>query len=86
MGAAPLAQEQVLDHLLADAVREGNVGLSGQSDPAWTASLEGAACRARSGSTWLIVSSSLPRVHQALAGSDAFLSRLEGEAWLHFAF
>jgi hypothetical protein len=86
MGAAPLAQEQVLDHLFADAVREGNVGLSGQSDPAWTASLEGAGCRARSGSTWLIVSSSLPRVRQALAGSDAFLSRLEGEAWLHFAF
>jgi len=86
MGAGPLAQGRVLDHLFADAVHEGNVGLSGQSDPAWTVSLDGAGCRARAGSTWLLVYTSHPRIEQALGGSEAFLSRLEGEAWLHFGF
>jgi hypothetical protein len=86
MGSAPSSQRQVLDHLFADAVREGNVGLSGQSDPAWTNALAAASCKARPGRTWLLVYTANPRVKRALAGSDAFLSRLEGEAWLHFGF
>ncbi len=86
IGSAPTSQRKVLDHLFADAMREGNVGLSGQSDPTWTDALDAASCKARPGRTWLLVYTSNPRVKRALAGSDAFLSRLEGEAWLHFGF
>jgi hypothetical protein len=86
LGAAPSEQGRVLHHLFADAVREGNVGLSGQSDPAGTESRDRVGCMARAGSTWLLVYASDPRVEQALGGSNAFLSRLEGEAWLHFGF
>jgi hypothetical protein len=86
MGSAPASRQQVLDHLFADAVREGNVGLSGQSDPIWDNALEAASCRTRPGRTWLLLYTANPRVERALAGADAFVSRLEGEAWLHFGF
>lgn len=86
IGSAPAAQRKVLDHLFSDAVQAGNVGLSGQSDPAWARALEAASCRRRPGRTWLLAYTSNPRVKRALGGSDAFLSRMEGEAWLHFGF
>lgn len=86
LGAAPGAQETVLDHLFADASREGDVALSGQSDPGWTEALSAASCGTRPGSTWMLLHTANPRVAQALGTSDAFLSRLEGEAWLHFGY
>jgi hypothetical protein len=86
LGSAPASQRQVLDHLFSDAVAEGNVGLSGQSDPSWTRALAGSSCRTRPGRTWLLVYTADPGVTDALTGTDAFLSRMEGEAWLHFGF
>lgn len=86
LGAAPGSRRLVLDHLFASAVREGNVGLSGQTDPAWTEALAASSCLTRPGSTWMLLSTSHPTVKDALVGSDAFLSRLEGEAWLHYSY
>jgi hypothetical protein len=86
LGAAPGAQAAVLDHLFADASREGDVAVSGQSDPAWSDALSAASCRRRPGSTSLLLHTANPRIAQALGTADAFLSRLEGEAWLHFGY
>lgn len=84
LGAAPGAHARVLDHLFASGAHEGNVGLSGQSDPAWNDALEEASCAFRPGSSWFLVHTSNPEIERALNGPDAFISRLEGEAWLHF--
>jgi len=84
LGAAPGAHARVLDHLFASGAREGNVGLSGQSDPAWNDAFEKASCIIRPGSSWFLMHTSNPEAERALTGPDAFLSRLEGEAWLHF--
>ncbi len=86
LGATPDSRRRVLDHLFADALRQGNAGVSGQTDPAWTRDLKQASCIIRSGSTWLIMHTSNPEIRRALATSDAFLTRLESEAWLHFAY
>ncbi len=86
LGAAPDAQESVLEHLFADALDEGNVALTGQSDPAWSAAFKATSCRIRPGRTWMLLHTSNPRVQQAFSTSDVFLSRLEGEGWLHFGY
>lgn len=86
LGAAPGAQRAVLDHLFADASREGDVALSGQSDPAWADALSASSCRRRPGRTWMLLHTANPRVTQVLGTPNAFLSRLEGEAWLHFGY
>ena len=86
LGAAPEAQERVLAHLFADALEEGNVALTGQSDPAWSSAFEATSCRIRPGRTWMLLHTSNRRVEQAFATSDVFLSRLEGEGWLHFGY
>jgi hypothetical protein len=86
LGAAPAARSIVLDHLFADASREGNAGLSGQIDPGWLHDLEATSCRLRPGRTWLVVHTSNPDIERTLATPDAFVTRLESEAWLHFGY
>lgn len=86
LGADPAAQERVLEHLFADALSEGNVAVTGQSDPAWSAAFKATSCRIRPGRTWMLLQTSNRRIEHAFATSNAFLSRLEGEAWLHFGY
>jgi hypothetical protein len=86
LGAAPGDQSVVLDHLFADAVRRRNVGLSGQTDPAWTLAFDDASCLIRPGRTWLLMDTSQRPIERAFATSNAFLTRLEGEAWLHYGY
>lgn len=86
LGADPQAQERVLEHLFADALNEGNVAVTGQSDPAWSEALKATSCRIRPGRTWMLLQTSNRRVEHAFATSNVFLSRLEGEGWLHFGY
>ncbi|MEX2471159.1 MAG: hypothetical protein WEA34_03210 [Gemmatimonadota bacterium] len=86
LGADPTAQERVLEHLFADALSEGNVAVTGQSDPAWSAAFKATSCRIRPGRTWMLLQTSNRRIEHAFATSNVFLSRLEGEAWLHFGY
>jgi hypothetical protein len=86
LGAGPNAQEQVLEQLFADALNEGNVAVTGQSDPAWSSAFKATSCRIRPGRTWMLLQTSDPRIERAFATSDVFLSRLEGEGWLHFGY
>lgn len=86
LGAAPKAQEQVLKHLFANARSEGNVAVTGQSDPAWSSAFKATSCRIRPGRTWMLLQTSNRRVEHAFATSNVFLSRLEGEGWLHFGY
>lgn len=86
LGADPAAQEQVLEHLFADALSEGNVAVTGQSDPAWSAAFKATSCRVRPGRTWMLLQTSNRRIERAFATSNVFLSRLEGEGWLHFGY
>lgn len=86
LGADPGAQQQVLEHLFADARNEGNVAVTGQSDPAWSSAFKATSCRMRPGRTWMLLQTSNRRVEHAFATSNVFLSRLEGEGWLHFGY
>jgi len=86
LGAAPHAQRQVLQRLFDDAWHDGNVAVSGQSDPAWTSALKEGSCKTRPGRTWVLLRTSNRRVEHALATSNAFLSRLEGEGWMRFGY
>jgi len=86
LGGAPASRSMVLDHLFADAARERNLGLSGQIDPGWLHDLEAASCRLRPGRTWLVVRTSDPEIERTLGTPDAFVTRLESEAWLHFGY
>lgn len=86
LGAAPEAQGQVLEQLFADALHEGNVAVSGQTDPAWSSAFKDASCRIRPGRTWMLLQTSNRRVEHAFTTSNVFLSRLEGEGWLHFGY
>jgi hypothetical protein len=86
LGAAAGFRGRVLDHLFADALREGDVAVSGQSDPAWATALKEASCRTRPGGSWMVLHTANPRIDRVLETSDAFLSRLEGEAWMHFGY
>jgi hypothetical protein len=86
MGAMPSSHRRVLDHLFADAMDEGNLGLSGQADPAWTPHLQRSRCLFRPGRSWLLVHPGDPGLLRVLASPTSFFSRLEGEGWLRFAF
>lgn len=88
MGSLPEAgaRRDVLAHLLSDAANDGNVGVSGASDPAWTSALTAYSCFVREGTTWLMVGSSKAEFRSLLESPRAFFGRLEGEGWLRFAF
>lgn len=77
---------RVLRHLFHDASRHGNHAVTGQSDPAWTDALEAAFCFFREGRSWLIAHAPDDALRQALSSRDAFVTRLETEAWITFAF
>lgn len=86
LGAGAKGQGRVLEHLFSDALNEGNVAVSGQSDPAWSSTFKAASCGTRPGRTSMLLHTSNRRVEKAFASSDVFLSRLEGEGWLHFGY
>jgi len=86
IGADEGQRARVLDHLFHDAWRHGNDGVSGQADPLWNEDLEASTCVFRGGGSWLIAHAPDPALRGMLSTSAAFLSRLETEGWITFAF
>ncbi len=84
LAALPGRYADVLRAARADARRAGAVFLSHRYDPlavdSWTAS--GARLERRG--PWTLVHGRDPRAERAVLVGDAFLTRLEGEAWLSF--
>lgn len=86
LGAEEGQRARVLQHLFHDAWRNDNNAVTGASDPAWVEDLVGASCFFREGQSWLIAYAPDPRTLDAVSSGDAFLTRLESEAWITFAF
>lgn len=86
LGAGEDHRQLVLQHLFHDAWRNGNNAVSGQADPLWVDELEAASCLFYQGSSFLIAHTPDPATRQAISGKDAFMSRLETEAWITFAY
>jgi len=86
LGAQDGRRSQVLRHLFYDAWRDGNNAVTGQADPAWTDDLVAASCFFREGRSWLVAHCPDPTTSRTLSSKDAFMSRLETEAWITFAF
>ncbi len=86
LGAEPGQGARVLRHLFHDAWRHENNAVTGVSDPAWSDDLVAASCFFREGGSWMIAYASDPDIRATLASREAFLSRLETEAWITFAF
>lgn len=86
LGAEEGHRERVLRHLFHDAWKQDNHAVTGQTDPAWTSALEADSCFFREGGSWLIAHAPDDNTRQALSSEDAFMSRLETEAWITFAF
>ena len=85
VGAAPSAGRLVLAHLLEDAKRDGNVGITGAFDPVWADDIGASGCLLGTSESWLMTYAQ-PEIRDALHAGDAFFGRLEGEGWLRFAF
>jgi hypothetical protein len=77
---------RVLEHLFADAEAGGNVAVTGQVDPAWSEAVAASGCLVRPGKSWFLAYATRPGIRHLVDTSRAFLSRLEGEGWLRFAF
>lgn len=86
LGSENGQRERVLDHLFHDAWSQDNHAVTGQADPAWNDALETTSCFFRAGGSWMIAHARDDTTRQALSNGDAFMSRLETEAWITFAF
>lgn len=86
LGAASEARRAVLRHLFAHATAEGNVALTGQSDPEWASVFPSERCLLRPGCSWVLAHGANVEIRRTLASPQAFFSRLEGEGWLRFAY
>lgn len=86
LGAEDGYRGRVLRHLFNDAWRYGNDAVTGQADPAWTNDLIAAACLFTEGRSWMVAHAPDPETRRTVSSGDAFMSRLETEAWITFAF
>lgn len=86
LGSEDGQRERVLNHLFHDAWSLDNHAVTGQADPGWNDALETNCCFFREGSSWLITHARDDTIRRALSNGDAFMSRLETEAWITFAF
>jgi hypothetical protein len=76
--------ERVLQHLLADAWRQGATALRGRVDPHHVQELSDRHCWLRREGPWTLVHSRHPDLLAALESGAAGFSRLDGEWWLRF--
>ncbi|HEU5358565.1 MAG TPA: GNAT family N-acetyltransferase [Gemmatimonadales bacterium] len=84
VAAQPRDRGLVLDAMLEHARQHGVVALAGPLDPG---TIHEAAIRRstlRHEGPWVLFSSQRRDLMQAIAGGDAYLSRLEGEWWMSF--
>lgn len=86
LAAKPKARGQVLRSLFHEAAREGAVAVAGQVEPAWVETLRDASCLFDHSGRWMLAHSTDPAIREALHVGDLFLTRMEGESWMRFAF
>jgi hypothetical protein len=79
-------RDRVLNHLFHDAWSQDNHAVAGQADPGWNDAFEAACCFFREGSSSMIAHARDDTTRRTLSNGDAFMSRLETEAWITFAF
>lgn len=84
LGARDGSIGAVLDHLSAQAWREGIVGLIGRIDPRSVGEFTARRCFFHHRGYWTLVHARDPKLLQILQRGDAFLTRLEGEWCLRF--
>ncbi len=84
LGAREGSIGAVLDHLSAQAWRDGIVGLIGRLDPRSVGEFTARRCFFHHRGYWTLVHARDPRVLTALQRGDAFVTRLEGEWCLRF--
>jgi hypothetical protein len=82
LGASRETMGHVIDHLLWHARENGSAAVTGRLEPVVTGALAGRRCLLRNRSQ-VILSGREELVDAVLAGR-AFLSRLDGDAWLRF--
>ena len=84
IGAAPGGEAPVFAHLVERARTDGVVALRGRLDPALLVALRDYAPVFHRDGPWTLSFSRDPDLLATALGGGAFLSRLEGEAWLNF--
>ncbi|HSN96854.1 MAG TPA: GNAT family N-acetyltransferase [Candidatus Nanopelagicales bacterium] len=85
IGGRPRALGGVLANLLADALAEGSVAITGQADPRlWSELTRTRASLACRGLDFLVHARS-PEILSVIHQGEAFMTRLDGEWWLRFA-
>jgi hypothetical protein len=75
---------EVLDHLFAQAWRDGMVALIGRIDPRFVGPFSARGCFFHHRGHWTLIHSRDPELIQAFQRGDAFLTRLEGEWCMRF--
>jgi hypothetical protein len=84
VGATDERVGDVLDHLFAQAWREGAVALIGRVDPRFMSAFAARKCLFHHRGYWTLVHSRDPQLLDAIRQGDAFLTRLEGEWCMRF--
>lgn len=78
------AEHLVIHHLLRDAWRRGSIAIEGRMEPRLARALGESHCVFHAAGAYALVHARDAGVLSALAGGDAFFSRLEGEWWMRF--
>lgn len=84
--AEPPHRTRVAEHLLEDAHDHGSAAVSGQVDPEWCHTLRSIGCLYDHPDVWMLVRAQDPELRCALGSGELFLTRLENESWMRFAF
>lgn len=84
VGAGEERIGEVLDHLFAQAWRDGIVALVGRIDPRFVGAFSARRCLFRHRGHWTLIHSRDPELTRAIHRGDAFLTRLEGEWCMRF--
>jgi hypothetical protein len=84
IGARKHTINEVLDHLFSHAWQRGALALSGRIEPGFMQALAHKSCLFKHGYEWMLVHAKKPELLHAVHRGDAFLTRLEGEWWMHF--
>jgi hypothetical protein len=84
LAASPSSMEDVLDHLLHEAWRQGAVAVTGRLQSRFLQALSDRQCLFHRRGPWVLIKTRTPRILEAFQSGDACFSRLDGEWSLRF--
>ena len=84
LAARPDRSGLVFSHLMHDAWRNGSIALSGRLQSGMSSDLVPTECRLERAAPWTLVHSKRADVLDAITRGDAYLTRFDGEWWMHF--